>query len=166
MRCACSTASLLDVLHVRHVIPPRAVLTLGDWSLFFVSAKWTACSSVSTSHLRRPRMKKIVTALLTPPSCRPLFACTVLTLFLRVLDRDSQVEKVCGSFSVVHILNAHTHTHHELHVTDGATGHRPCSACPSPSASLSTRYLASVLAKARSDHLRLSAALPQHCRVK
>ena len=85
-------------------------------------------------------MKKIVAALLTPPSCRPLFACTVLTLFLSVLDRDSQVEKVCGSFSVVHILNAHTHTHHELHVTDGAAGPRPCSACPCPSASLSTRY--------------------------
>ena len=133
----CNALRVTTVHGGRHLNPaPRRVLILGDWPHIFVCAEWTANGLVSTSHLRRPRMKTIVAALLTPPSCQPLVACTVLTLLLSVLDRDSQDVKVCGTFSVVHILNSR-----KLHVTDGAAGRHSSSACPCTSASMSTRCL-------------------------
>ena len=98
---------------------PRSLLTLGDWKHLFLTHLQDVSRLDQVRDTKKPS-EPISSSSSTDeenrddaPNTTFLSAArrTVLTLPLCVLVRDSQVVKVCGSFSVVNILNPHTHKH-------------------------------------------------------
>ena len=95
---------------------------------------------MSTSYLRRPRMKT---------NRRGAPHTTFLSAARRLHSSDSTLERVGSSLSSRESMRdfqrrsypQFSHTHTKLHVTDGAAGWHSSSACPCASASQSTRCL-------------------------